>query len=89
MKGLHVIAEALARMEHKIDAIVRTLNIKSVPMHFLGQSCPICSKPIDYQVDIGNQVVVRKCGCSSGKIAAMSPISGAKDESNSNSTITK
>ena len=63
-----VLAEALVRVEHKVDAIMRHLQVKSKPMHFIGEQCPVCSKPIEYQVDIFMNVVVRRCGCNSGKI---------------------
>lgn len=69
-----VIAEGLVRLEHKIDAIMRHLQVKSRPMHFIGEACPVCSKPIDYRIDPTANVVARKCDCSSGKIPSGIPL---------------
>lgn len=64
-----VLAEALARIEHKMDMIVKHLNIPSMlPMGYPGHICPVCKTNIDYQIDIMKQVVVRKCLCSTGKV---------------------
>jgi hypothetical protein len=71
------IMEALARLEHKVDLLFRWLNpsmgaaVKQKPIQ-LGDPrsvCPVCEQPISYSVDIADSVVVRKCGCSTGKIA--------------------
>ncbi len=71
------IMEALARIEHKQDLILEIVaklaGIKSSndlpkvgdPNH----PCVLCTQPIKYDVDISKGVVVRKCGCGTGKIA--------------------
>lgn len=64
-----ILAEALARVEFKLDLILKHLKITAtMPMSYQGQSCPVCNFPVEYQVDIGKQVVVRKCQCATGKI---------------------
>ena len=73
-----VLAEALVRIEHKVDILVRgtevmfkALKIPAMlykPLHFTGESCPVCQMPIDYQIDVLKKVVFRKCGCKTGKI---------------------
>jgi hypothetical protein len=65
----HILAEALARVEFKLDLIMKHLKITApVPMSYQGQSCPVCNFPVEYQVDISKQVVVRKCQCGTGKV---------------------
>lgn len=67
MADAHIM-EALARVEHKLDALMRHLKIPMpAPMHFVGSMCPACGALIDYQVDINHGVVVRKCNCKTGK----------------------
>jgi hypothetical protein len=76
--GLQVLAEAVARIEHKLDQLLVATGAGAgvhPQMHFVGQSCPICKMPIDYQIDINHNVVVRKCGCKSGKVPAAIPLS--------------
>ncbi len=69
------IMEAILRVEHKLDLVLTHLKAESKePLSFekLGssfKSCPVCEQPIQYDVDITDAVVVRKCGCSTGKIA--------------------
>lgn len=63
------IMEAIARVEYKVDAIMRHLKVPMpAPMHFAGSMCPGCGMLIDYQVDLQHGVVVRKCNCKTGKI---------------------
>lgn len=69
-----IIAEGILRLEHKLDAVLRHLQVKAKPMHFIGELCPVCSKPIEYCIDIGLNVAVRKCGCSSGKVPSGIPL---------------
>lgn len=69
-----VLAEGIARLEHKVDAIIRHLNVVSTPMSFPGQACPVCTSFIDYQIDVVRGVVVRKCKCSTGKVPPMIPL---------------
>lgn len=65
------IMEALARIEHKLDLLLdseeRIRNYPSVSD--TGNKCPVCRQSVNYNVDINDAVVVRKCGCSTGKIA--------------------
>jgi hypothetical protein len=85
-----VLAEALARLEHKVDAIIRHLNVSTQPMHFPGQVCPACGSFIDYQIDVTKGVVVRRCKCTTGKVPPVIPlIPVQKGVSNGNSTSGK
>lgn len=72
--ALDTLAEAIVRVEHKVDMLIRHFKLSSVPMHFPGQTCPICGSFIDYQIDIMKSVVVRKCQCSTGKVAPTIPL---------------
>lgn len=65
-----ILAEALLRIEHKVDVILRSLvgTTSIQPLHFVGQVCPVCLMTVDYTVDAVQQVVVRRCGCKTGKI---------------------
>src|ERR1043166_8882079 len=72
------IMEALARLEHKVDILMKTqfsqaqaldLAVPDLKVGDTNHSCPLCHQPVDYHVDVMNSVVVRKCGCSTGKIA--------------------
>lgn len=75
MSGLHIVAEAVLRIEHKLDAILRHLKIPMpAPMHFAGSLCPACGQMIDYQVDFQHQVAVRRCGCKTGKVPSAIPL---------------
>lgn len=71
-----ILAEALARIEFKLDLIIKFMGMppSSVPMHFMGQECPVCLKTVDYQIDIGKNVVIRRCGCSTGKLPMIVPL---------------
>lgn len=59
--------ETLSRIEHKLDlCLKKELQTKvGDPTHI----CPVCNQTVDYQVDIEDSVVLRKCGCKTGKIA--------------------
>jgi len=72
--GLAILAEALARIEHKVDHLIRHLNVPVYPMHFSGNACPVCSKAIDYQVDVKSQIVTRRCDCTTGKVPSAIPL---------------
>jgi hypothetical protein len=72
--ALKIIAEAILRVEHKIDAVMRFLKVPSEPMHFVGLTCPSCNMPVDYTVDIQAGVVVRRCNCKTGKVPATIPL---------------
>ena len=70
-----ILAEALARIEYKVDALLKKLvSTPHVPMHFIGQACPACNQPIDYTIDVNHQVVVRRCGCKTGKVPSTIPL---------------
>lgn len=72
--GFNIVAEAILRLEHKIDALMKHFKIITQPMHFIGNTCPVCNKPIDYQIDTMKSVVVRKCDCKTGKIPSSIPL---------------
>jgi len=72
--GLSILAEALARIEHKLDCMVRATSTPVYPMHFSGNVCPSCNQAVDYQIDVQHQVVVRRCGCSTGKVPSAIPL---------------
>lgn len=86
-----ILAEALLRIEHKVDAILKAVmlpgQIPPMPLHFVGQQCPICYSPIDYQVDVQKGVVVRRCGCKTGKVPSMIPLTPVEVPRNGNSTL--
>jgi hypothetical protein len=81
-----IITEALARIEHKLDLILKIVGLQTAnktPMKFTGHLCPVCDQLIDYIIDLNHNVVVRKCSCSTGKLPptisllpATSPIGG-------------
>jgi hypothetical protein len=64
------IMEALARIEHKQDLLLLSeKRVRRYPqVSDTGNKCPVCLQPINYNVDIEDSVVIRKCGCSTGKI---------------------
>lgn len=75
-----ILAEALARLEHKVDVILHSLKLSGsfahtgTPMHFPGQVCPLCNSLVDYQIELTKGVVVRKCKCTTGKVAPTIPL---------------
>lgn len=80
-----ILAEALARVEFKLDLLLRHLKVNTNQMMQIGaHTCPVCSMVVTYQVDLAKSVVVRKCACGTGKIpppawmqALLNPIPGA------------
>lgn len=67
-----IITEALARIEYKIDLVLKHLKIPVTlmqPMHFVGVQCPACQMMIQYTVDPVHGVVTRQCNCKTGKVA--------------------
>lgn len=74
--AFHILAEALLRIEHKVDILLRGVYASNAhpQMSFVGVPCPVCKMPIEYVVDIEHQVAVRKCSCSSGKVTSSFPI---------------
>lgn len=93
MAAESVIAEALARIEHKQDLILRWLRTMgtTVPLAQVGDdshTCPVCSSRVSYAIDVLKKVVVRQCECKTGKIAPIDlsffdpPVAPAKEERN-------
>lgn len=75
--ALTLIAEALARVEAKLDIIIDYIGAGTKiypPMHFLGNTCPVCKQMVDYRIDIVKNVVTRRCGCSTGKLPMATPL---------------
>ena len=78
-------AETLARIEHKLDVTMSMLAWlmaqnpfshdfleKLVKFEQVGSTqhkCFLCTQKVEYVVDPIDSVVVRKCGCKTGKIA--------------------
>ncbi len=70
-----VLAEALARIEFKLDLLLKAAELlPPMPMHFQGHTCPVCGLPVDHQIDLVKNVVVRRCGCKTGKQPALTPL---------------
>lgn len=76
MSSPNTLAEALARVEHKLDLLLesqagldRQLQLRSVgdPEHL----CPVCQNSVSYHVDIMSKLLTRTCGCSTGKAAPL------------------
>jgi hypothetical protein len=76
------IAEALARIEHKLDVLFVLLESDGAAPHIRREMrqdirqvgdprhrCSICKSQVEYFADPIDSVVVRKCGCKTGKIA--------------------
>lgn len=67
--------ESLARIEHKLDLLLRIESFGTKRYETLIKRlndinyCPVCEQLIEHKPDIIDAVVVRKCGCSTGKIA--------------------
>lgn len=72
--ALSLLAEALLRIEHKLDAILHAFEIVAKPMGFIGTACPVCKQPVQYQMDIVHNVVKRRCGCATGMIPSTIPL---------------
>lgn len=82
MAAEDVLAEALARLEHKVDLILEFLATTVGPgtqgflLTQVGDQkhvCPVCTQQVQYMVDIIKKVVIRKCGCATGMIAPFDP----------------
>ena len=86
--GFSLLAEALARMEHKIDLLLTHFKVNTKPMHFYGISCPVCKQQIEYVIDIQQNIVKRKCGCSTNKQPSiqLTPVSSGGKSSGSNTS---
>lgn len=62
--------ETLLRIEHKLDLLLKQPGVTKLasmadPLHI----CPVCKQQVDYNINMMEKTVSRKCGCSSGKIA--------------------
>lgn len=71
-----ILAESLLRIEHKLDTLLRMLQPERedvLSMRSPLNSCPVCLLPVELSVDFQNQVPIRKCGCSSGKVIVEIP----------------
>lgn len=84
--ALGILAEAVLRIEHKLDIIMKRLGfLDATPfpqLHFVGNTCPVCCQVIEYQIDITHNVAVRKCGCKTGKqpsIIPLTPVTGVQN----------
>lgn len=66
------LAEALIRIEHKLDIVLRALKVpvlSAPPLVPHGSyTCPLCKQQVYYQPDSGRGVTVRKCGCTTGLV---------------------
>lgn len=86
--GLHIVAEALARIEHKLDLILQRLGfLDKTPlpqMQFVGMQCPVCQQQVQYQIDMTHNVVVRRCNCTTGKVPSLIPLSPIGEPQNGN-----
>lgn len=73
MAADNYIMEALARIERKVDMMLeitcKLAGVTSLPQISEPSPCVVCSEQIRYDVDITEGVVLRKCGCKTGKIA--------------------
>ena len=47
-----VLSEALARIEFKLDLLLKHHKVPQMEMHFPGQQCPSCGWIIDYQINL-------------------------------------
>lgn len=68
--------EAILVLQHKVDLLLTRTDTNSTPggtpispVGGPNHVCPVCKQPVLYNVDIEDSVVVRKCGCSTGKVA--------------------
>lgn len=62
--------EAILVLSHKVDLLLsREAERDMVKVGSATHNCPVCKQPVQYNVDIEDSVVVRKCGCTTGKVA--------------------
>jgi hypothetical protein len=71
---LGIIAEAVLRLEHKVDLLLTHLKVPVKPMHFVGNSCPVCKQANDFYIDVVKNIVSKRCGCSTGKQPSVFPL---------------
>ena len=67
----HSNAESLARLEHKVDLLLRAKAEESPHLYLTSVGdpshvCPLCTRTVSYQVDLMNSSLTRLCGCSTG-----------------------
>lgn len=71
------IAEWLARIEFKLDTLLRAIAkpmYLSTPMEFSTDPCPVCKEAVQYQLHHQLGYVLRRCGCKTGKIPSTIPL---------------
>lgn len=75
--------EAILVLQHKVDLLLKLDQIRHMrdgtkgladlvalaPVGDPNHYCPVCDQKVDYTIDINDAVVIRKCKCSTGKIA--------------------
>lgn len=83
------IAEALARLEHKVDLLLKNQkDFDPLPMHFQGvHTCPVCKSNVEYIVDAVKNIVIRRCGCRSGKLSSVIPLTPTSQGASNASSI--
>jgi hypothetical protein len=68
--ALGIIAEALARIEHKLDLLLQNIKYQHVPVLTgvgdKSHTCPLCKQQVKYVVDVIKKVLTRQCGCKTG-----------------------
>lgn len=83
--ALAIIAEALARIEHKLDVIIRNVipfaSTAENSMSFFN-ICPLCQRVVEHQIDLQHNVVVRRCGCSSRMFPSVVPLTPSQQPQN-------
>jgi hypothetical protein len=88
------IAEWLARIEFKIDLLLKALvgsTAFKTPMEFSTEPCPVCREPVLYQLHHQYGFVIRRCGCKTGKVPSTIPLvplgdtNGSKERRNEGS----
>lgn len=71
MNSIHALAEALVRIEHKVDIALSALRkanpILTIPsVGDFNHTCPVCQQQVTYMIDSLARILVRKCGCKTG-----------------------
>jgi hypothetical protein len=66
---LREILKSANRIEEKLDELLMGLKLKqsiqTKPMHWKGDACPLCQRPVEYIPVLNGteQDLIRKCGC--------------------------
>jgi hypothetical protein len=76
MSSPNTLAEALARVEHKLDLLLGSQAGQDGQLQLLAvgdktHMCPVCHKSVTYRVDIMSKLLTRMCGCSTGMSAPL------------------